>query len=164
LCTNIFALIYKLFLNYPFFFQSKVVVWFSSPFSFCTHMWFCCLLGRLEEFIVVLFQQFQGFLYLNLVLTLFVFCVGVVVHFYTHHSSLIIDVMFIVFAVLGLRFKDQDISEVQPMQEVLVGSTATSEHEVFHIYNDYAYKVAFSVRYSKIRHRCKFKGGGLCMR
>jgi len=64
---------------------------------------------------------------------------------------------------LGLRFKDQDIVEVHPMRETLVGSTATSEREAFHIYNDCAYKVGFGVRYSKIRHRCKSKGGGMCM-
>ena len=54
--------------------------------------------------------------------------------------------------------------EVEPLQEVLVGATATSEHEAFHIYNDYVCKVGFSVRYSKVRHRYRVKGGGLCMR
>jgi len=47
---------------------------------------------------------------------------------------------------------------------VLVEVTASSKREAFHIYNDYTYKIGFSVRYSKVRHRCKFKGGGLCMR
>jgi len=65
--------------------------------------------------------------------------------------------------ILGCGFSDLDIIEVQPLQEVLVGATANSEHEVLLIYNDYAYKVGFSIRYSKIRHRCKFKGVGLCM-
>ena len=47
---------------------------------------------------------------------------------------------------------------------MLVGATASSERQAFHIYNDYAYKVGFSVRYSKVRYRCTSKGGGLCMR
>ena len=48
------------------------------------------------------------------------------------------------------------------MQEALVGATVSSQHEPFHIYNDYAYKASFSARYSKIYNRCKTEGGGLC--
>ena len=36
---------------------------------------------------------------------------------------------------------------------------ASSECEAFHIYNDYAYKVRLSVQYSRLRNRCKCKGG-----
>lgn len=63
--------------------------------------------------------------------------------------------------VSGLGFKNQDITYVQPLQEVLVGAIVSSEREALHIYNDYAYKVGFSVHHSKIHHtrvislRCK---------
>ena len=40
-----------------------------------------------------------------------------------------------------------------PNEDDLVRMIATSEQEAFQIYNDYAYRMGFSVRYNKIRYR-----------
>ena len=65
--------------------------------------------------------------------------------------------------MIGVGFYNLEIIELEPLQEVLVGVRASWEHEMFHIYNDYAYKVGFSARYSRMHNRCKSKGEGLCI-
>jgi len=72
--------------------------------------------------------------------------------------------LFLLYFLIGVGFKSQENIEVEPLQEVLVGVRDGCEHEAFNIYNDYAYKVGFSVRYSRTRNRCKSKGGRSCMR
>jgi len=64
---------------------------------------------------------------------------------------------------MGVGFNNHGVVKFAPWQEVFVGVRASCESEAFHIYNDYAYKVGFRVRYSKTHNRCKSKGGGLCM-
>jgi len=73
-------------------------------------------------------------------------------------------VFFIFSHLIGVGFDNNEIIELKPIQEVLVGVKVSCERETFHMYNDYAYKVGFSVRYSKTRNRCNLKGGGVCMR
>jgi len=62
--------------------------------------------------------------------------------------------------LISVGFNKDEIIELEPLQEVLVGMRAGCEHKAFHIYNDYAYKVGFSVRYSRTCNRCKSKGEG----
>jgi len=53
---------------------------------------------------------------------------------------------------------------LEALQEVFVGMSASYEREAFYIYNDYASKVGFSVRYSRTHNRCKSKEEELGMR
>jgi len=75
----------------------------------------------------------------------------------------LIGYFFSFVPLIGVGFDNHEIVELEPIKEVLVGVKASYKCEAFYFYNDYAFKVGFNVCYSKVRNRCKSKGGGVCM-